>query len=146
MQFKATQDDVCNLRWEPPLLVTRTKNVQGRMVREDFNPDLIVNTSCEHMDEKWFYDIPDGRTVVLQTNDYFSNEQHANCVHDIKEALEKYKFSEVWYSGMLDTGLYNRFMIIGKEVMYQVEEKIVCGKKKALCNLYYNRKHNAYYY
>lgn len=114
-QFKATQDDVCNLRWEPPLLVTRTKNVQGRMVREDFNPDLIVNTSCEHMDEKWFYDIPDGRTVVLQTNDYFSNEQHVNCVHDIKEALEKYKFSEVWYSGTLDTGLYNRFMIIGKK-------------------------------
>jgi hypothetical protein len=113
-QFKTTEADACNLRWEPPILVTRTQNVHGRMVREDFIPDLIVNTSCEHMTDKWFYDIPQGHLVALQTNDYFENEQHVNCVHDIKEALEKYQFQQVLYSGTLDTQLYKRFMIIGR--------------------------------
>lgn len=76
-------------------------------------PNVVINTSCEHMTDKWFHDLPDGQFVVLQTNNYFKNTQHINCVHSVDDALKKYKFSQVLYSGELETFLYNRFMIIG---------------------------------
>ena len=76
-------------------------------------PTAIINTSCEHMKDDWFYNLPDGQFVVLQTNNYFENEQHTNCVSNIEHALDKYKFSDVLYSGCLDTHLYERYMIIG---------------------------------
>ena len=76
-------------------------------------PTVVVNTSCEHMNEEWFYNLPDGQFVVLQTNNYFENPQHVNCVHSVDEALEKYKFSQVLYSGEIDAMLYYRYMIIG---------------------------------
>lgn len=76
-------------------------------------PNVVINTSCEHMTDEWFYNLPDGQFVVLQTNNYFSNEQHINCVNSVAEAMEKYQFSEVLYAGELDNVLYYRYMIIG---------------------------------
>ena len=76
-------------------------------------PTVVINTSCEHMTDEWFYNLPDGQFVVLQTNNYFSNEQHINCVHSVVEALEKYQFSEVFYYGEIDNMIYDRYMIIG---------------------------------
>jgi hypothetical protein len=76
-------------------------------------PTVVINTSCEHMTDSWFYDLPDGQFVVLQTNNYFENNQHINCVPSVDAALEKYRFSEVFYSGEIETMLYNRYMIIG---------------------------------
>lgn len=67
------------------------------------------------MDNSWFENIPEGKLIALQTNDYFSNEQHVNCCQDLTEVKEKYKFSNIYYSGTLDTKLYNRFMIIGRK-------------------------------
>ena len=75
--------------------------------------NLIINTSCEHMDNTWFENIPSGRVVVLQTNDYFANEQHSNCCKDLAEAKAKYPMQSIMYEGELDTHLYNRFMLIG---------------------------------
>jgi len=91
-------------------------------VRDRIDPDLIINTSCEHMKDDWFYNVPEKFVdnprltpiIALQTNDYFDNPQHTNCVHNIDEALEKYKFKRVLYAGTLKTELYNRFMIIGR--------------------------------
>lgn len=77
--------------------------------------DLIVNTSCEHMDNQWFEDLPDGQLVVLHQNDYFDNEQHINCCRDLNEVKQKYPMSEIYYEGELDTYLYNRFMLIGRK-------------------------------
>lgn len=75
--------------------------------------NLIINTSCEHMDNTWFENIPSGRVVVLQTNDYFANPQHSNCCKDLAEAKAKYPMRSIMYEGELDTHLYNRFMLIG---------------------------------
>ena len=79
----------------------------------DITANLIVNTSCEHMDNTWFENIPSGKVVVLQTNDYFENEQHSNCCKDLSEAKSKYPMQSIMYEGELDTHLYNRFMLIG---------------------------------
>jgi hypothetical protein len=75
--------------------------------------DIIINTSCEHMDNRWFHNIPDGTLVCLQTNDYFDNPQHINCVMDEYQAMSRYPMSKFYYAGRLDTELYNRFMLIG---------------------------------
>lgn len=77
------------------------------------NASLVVNTSCEHMDNTWYDNIPKGTLVALQTNDYFDNEQHINCCKDLKEVKIKYPMTSIMYAGELDTFLYTRFMLIG---------------------------------
>ena len=65
------------------------------------------------MDNTWFDNLPEGTFVALQTNDYFENEQHSNCCKDLDDAKSKYPMQEYFYAGELNTGLYNRFMLIG---------------------------------
>jgi hypothetical protein len=116
-KFKSVVSDVNSLYWRKKQLDLQYKILthDGKLVTEIRSPDLIINTSCEHMDETWFQNLPDGQLVCLQTNDYFSNEQHINCVNNTQEAIEKYPMSEVYFSGEIATFLYNRFMIIGKK-------------------------------
>lgn len=104
-RFSAITGDVCDLQYQDA--ACRLPN--GDTVR----PTVVINTSCEHMSDAWFYDLPDGQFVVLQTNNYFENPQHINCVPSVDAALEKYQFNEVFYSGEIETMLYNRYMIIG---------------------------------
>ena len=77
------------------------------------NINCVINTSCEHMDNTWYENLPIGTFVVLQTNDYFSNPQHSNCCKDLEEVKSKYPMQSISYEGELDTHLYNRFMLIG---------------------------------
>ena len=74
---------------------------------------IVINTSCEHMNNEWFENIPAGKLVILQTNDYFDNPQHSKCCKDLEDAKAKYPMQNILYIGELDTQLYNRFMIIG---------------------------------
>lgn len=114
-KFKATVQDAGKVVWQPSGHF-KTSIVPGPdmpAVRDPIYADLIINTSCEHMNDEWFYNTPQSKLIALQTNDYFDNPQHSNCVRDVKEALEKYRFDRVLYSGTLKTELYNRFMIIG---------------------------------
>ena len=72
------------------------------------------------MNEDWYNNLPDGMLVCLQTNDYFSNEQHVNCVNGVQEAdglqqIREIQMKEVLYEGEIDTHLYNRFMLIGEK-------------------------------
>ena len=52
--------------------------------------DLIVNTSCEHIADLrgWLDLLPKGTNVLLQSNDYFSEPTHINCVESV-EAFER---------------------------------------------------------
>ena len=87
------------------------ENYGWRKLDEEIN--MVINTSCEHMDNTWFENLPSGTFVVLQTNDYFSNPQHSNCCKDLEEVKSKYPMQSISYEGELDTHLYNRFMLIG---------------------------------
>ncbi len=115
-QFKSVVQDCSTIKYNKEgaiyiNAVNRAKNTFKIKVK----PDIIINTSCEHMNEDWFNNLPDGQLVCLQTNDYFSNEQHVNCVHGVQEAKAKYPMTEVLYEGEIDTHLYNRFMLIGRK-------------------------------
>ena len=80
---------------------------------KDTQINTVINTSCEHMDNTWYENLPMGTFVILHQNDYFENEQHSNCCKDLEEVKSKYPMSEIYYEGELDTNLYNRFMLIG---------------------------------
>jgi len=112
-QFKAFAHDVNKLTYTDKKFIIPADSGKMGTTQLSIKPTVIVNTSCEHMNEEWFYNLPEGQFVILQTNNYFANEQHTNCVNSVKETLQKYKFSQVYFSGELDTQLYKRFMVIG---------------------------------
>ena len=110
--------DVNKIKWNNNNLIIDTytnKHDAATWTQDpiDEKINIVVNTSCEHMNNEWFDNLPDGTLVVLQTNDYFENEQHSNCCKHLEEAKNKYSMQSVMYEGELDTSLYNRFMLIG---------------------------------
>jgi len=83
-------------------------------------PDVIINTSTEHMpNQKWFENIPEGRWVVLQNTD-MKIDDHVNKVTSVEQLKEKFPLSQTHYSGELyfDYGnetSFKRFMLIGQK-------------------------------
>ena len=79
------------------------------------SPDTIINTSCEHIENfaEWYNKIPNGKLVVLQSNNYYEIEEHVNCVGSIEEFAVKAPMDNILYSGELDLPKYKRFMLIG---------------------------------
>jgi len=77
--------------------------------------DLIINTSCEHIADLrgWLALLPRGTRVMLQSNDYFSEPTHINCVPDLNAFIDQAKLSTLDFSGSLKMKKYTRFMLIG---------------------------------
>ena len=119
-KFTPIYADVNTIKWEGKNAFIPQKDwVERHPDYESYNDyqldkiDVVVNTSCEHMDNTWYENLPDGTFVILHQNDYFDNEQHVNCCKDVEDAKKKYPMQSVYYEGELDTYLYNRFMLIG---------------------------------
>ena len=53
--------------------------------------DLVINTSCEHIADlpAWLSLLPRGTQVLLQSNDYFSEPTHINCVPTLEAFSEQ---------------------------------------------------------
>ena len=79
------------------------------------SPNTIINTSCEHIENftEWYDKIPNGKLVVLQSNNYYEIEEHVNCVGSIEEFAVKAPMDNILYSGELELPKYKRFMLIG---------------------------------
>ncbi|MGF6258583.1 class I SAM-dependent methyltransferase [Ensifer sp. LBL] len=77
--------------------------------------DLVTNTSCEHIADLkgWLDRIPAGTRVLLQSNDYFSEPTHINCVASVEEFAKQAALKTVEFAGALPTKKYTRFMLIG---------------------------------
>ena len=119
-KFTPIYADVNTIKWEGKNAFIPQKDwVERHPDYESYNDyqldkiDVVVNTSCEHMDNTWYENLPNGTFVILHQNDYFDNEQHVNCCKDVEDAKKKYPMQSVYYEGELDTYLYNRFMLIG---------------------------------
>lgn len=112
-KFKATTFDIHDLNYE--LATYTTVNSKGETATLNEVPNTLINTSCEHIEnfDDWFKKIPQGRLLILQSNDYFDNDQHVNCVKNLEDFKNKVPLSEILYEGELDLGLYKRFMLIG---------------------------------
>lgn len=115
-----------NLKDNIPCDVITTKaNVLKRGDR-DWDTDLAINTSSEHMPplpiivanrnfRKEKDDTVNGPTLfVVQSNNMFHVPDHINCVKDEDELVMMCDFTKVLYKGSLDMpNDYKRFMTIG---------------------------------
>jgi hypothetical protein len=77
--------------------------------------DLVVNTSCEHIADlgAWLGLLPKGTNVLLQSNDYFREPTHINCVESAEAFARQAGLASLGYCGTLPMKKYNRFMLIG---------------------------------
>lgn len=78
-------------------------------------PDLVINTSCEHIPDVrgWLDRLPAGMPVVLQSNDYFDDPEHINSVPTLEAFEAQAGLSKVAFRGTLEMKKYARFMLIG---------------------------------
>lgn len=79
------------------------------------NPDVLVNTSCEHLDrfDEWYAKIPPGTLQVLQSNDYYICDEHTNCVPDLETFRQQAPMHRLLHAGSLRLKKYTRYMLIG---------------------------------
>ena len=112
-KFKASTKDVMNINYEfDRYQVIRSDGTTCSLCD---TPDTIINTSCEHIPDfaEWYAKIPDGKLVILQSNNYYEVDEHVNCVKDIKEFKKMAPMTRVLYDGELELPKYKRFMLIG---------------------------------
>jgi len=107
-KFKALTEDILNMNFEAPVLRPETEGVPV---------NTIINTSCEHFSKenfnKWYWSIPDGCLVILQSNNHKEIEEHVNCVSSLNEFKIHVTFDEIIYEGELQLDGYVRYMLIG---------------------------------
>lgn len=80
-------------------------------------PDLVINTSCEHLQEfaQWYERIPSGQLLVLQSNDYYACDEHVNCVPDLAAFEAQSPMRDVLFAGERKMRRCVRFMRIGRK-------------------------------
>lgn len=76
--------------------------------------DLIVNTSCEHMNFDMKEVVVHGPCYVFQSNNYYGVDGHINCKECLSSFIESTGLSNILYSGTLETEKYERYMVIGR--------------------------------
>jgi hypothetical protein len=92
---------------------------ESKVIVEKFEPDLIINTSAEHMDDAWFNQIrfkefENNPIVAIQSNNLFDIPEHINCVHGIDHMKKKFPMKEILFEGELKLKGYKRVMLIGR--------------------------------
>ena len=114
-QFKSLTQDIMDINYNEHTW-QYWSNANNRMSYSITDiPDTIINTSCEHIENfsKWYDLIPDGKLVILQSNNFFEVKEHVNCVSSIEEFAVKAPMQNILYSGELKLPKYKRFMLIG---------------------------------
>lgn len=86
---------------------------------EKFLPNLIINTSAEHMTEEWynqirFKEMESNPIVAIQSNNLFDIPEHINCVHSVDHMKKKFPMKEILFEGELQLKGYKRVMLIGR--------------------------------
>lgn len=100
-EFNALTVDVDNIRYDGTF---------GK------SPDIIINTSCEHMGMEWFHNIPEGTYVVLQSNN-MNHDDHESDMTSLDEMEERYPLGNLDYRDELsfsyETWGFTRYMVMG---------------------------------
>ena len=96
--------------------------VEDCLDSNDLDADVIINTSCEHMEsddlKKFILKKPKESIIVLQTNDFYDLDSHINCYPNLEE-FKKFVLpllSKKWIisESSLNLDGFTRFMIIGQ--------------------------------
>lgn len=89
-------------------------NIHDPDIWQNQMPDLIVNTSSEHMSFDWMQFVRPGTYVLLQSTNY-NIPEHCNIVHSLDEFIERTKMSELIATKEQGFKVYNRYTIFGKK-------------------------------
>ena len=114
-RFSAVTRDMMTLDFKQDLLPTAQSGGESTPLR--VRPDLIVNTSCEHIEDFqcWYQRVPSKTLLVLQSNDYFSCDEHVNCVAGLDDFRHQAPMRQLGFAGALPLKRYTRFMLIGRK-------------------------------
>ena len=111
-------EDIANTVNRRYLIENKFSAVTADMCEYTSDADLVINTSCEHIAqeqyEQWLNNQPDDAVFVLQSNNYFTHDEHVRCAIDLTDFTRMSKLKP-YYRGTLDTPKYERYMIIGKK-------------------------------
>ena len=112
-QFKSSTKDIMDINYKSESY--EVIRADGTACTLDDTPDTIINTSCEHISNftEWYSKIPNGKLVVLQSNNFFEVEEHVNCSIDIDDFSRQTPLKSVLYSNSLELEKYTRYMRIG---------------------------------
>jgi hypothetical protein len=119
-KVKAVNADINNLILHKNGYEWNVENFkEGTTYSEKFLPDLIINTSAEHMTEEWynqirFKELESNPIVAIQSNNLFDIPEHINCVHSIDHMKKKFPMQEILFEGELQLKGYKRVMLIGR--------------------------------
>jgi len=112
-------NDINQSTLETAKIIHRQKNISFHQFdvlshTEKFHVDLIINTSCEHMNMigDHLTDNPEC-LFVLQTCDNRNDPGHVNTSQSTDEFVKKTRLSSITFRGRLSLGHKNRFMVIG---------------------------------
>jgi hypothetical protein len=111
--FKSSTQDILDINYnQHTYSVKRSDDTICELID---SPDTIINTSCEHIQDfsKWYNCIPNGKLVILQSNDYFEIDEHVNCSKSISQFSKSCPMRETLFEGELFLPKYTRFMKIG---------------------------------
>jgi len=78
---------------------------------------VYINTSTEHIKHEYMKTIlkslKSGTVVALQSNNYYSVDDHINCCDNLQHFVDKTPVRELLYSGEMPFKNYDRYMVIG---------------------------------
>lgn len=105
-KFKGVVADVSMLNTSAMIIQTGGELIEAQ-------PNIVINTSCEHMGTEWFQSASAHQLIVMQTNDNPEFEGHINVCASLSEMQTRYPLSTTLYAGELVTPVYTRFMQVG---------------------------------
>lgn len=96
---------------------TETADANTLSYEVDLPPDVVINTSTEHMEsDDWFHRIPAGTICLFQSNN-MPHDDHVRSHETPRELAEQFPLSETLYLGAKSfhypTWAFQRFMHIG---------------------------------
>jgi len=117
---KSAETNINDIEWtKTGALYKVTDYNKEKQYNESLMPDLIINSSAEHMSDDWFFNIKfknytSDPIIVIQTNNLFDIPEHINCVHSVDHMKKKFPMRDILYQGELQLSGYKRFMLIGR--------------------------------
>ena len=98
-RFKAITADMCQFNYD-----------------WDIYPDIVINTSTEHVDQAtydiWYDRIPAGSLVLIQGNNFFDWSEHVRCSNSLVDFKRMNHVTKPLYNGELKHDIYTRYMCI----------------------------------
>ena len=109
-----TDIDPIAVRIAKRIHLCETHIIDAENPSHQFNVDVVINTSCEHMMTIGDRAVSNtGCLYVLQSCDNDNDPGHINTSMSTDDFVQKTKLSKILFKGRMDLGHKNRFMVIG---------------------------------